>query len=361
MEAVNTSKLIEIVARLRGALQNQINDPATASHQQQVSAELSSLRSTLGSMETNVFPPGWKQVLTERKLWYFIGDDLLGEIDEIFARNTITPTLAMKELAKVDTILQADVKAANDLLAGFGRMEFPVETVEPGHAEFGVLIPRDTIDNELARFSRELNDTAKIIGVFEELTTNERREPKILSLSSSDLTVLLDIWPVSGAALAAAIERIASFYKQTLEIKKLKLEMARLEVPENISQQLDTDANEKMETNLRSLRDEIIKKYKGSDKARKHELNNELLMALHKIANKIDGGIHFEFRAGEPPAADEPEGENEEQKSLRTDTVAINDIGRRLAFIEPVKGRILRLPEGDKGDAPAGGRGKSAE
>jgi len=157
-----------------------------------------------------------------------------------------------------------------ELLKSFVRLKFPMDDLKPGEAEIGLLIPRETIDSKLDRFTRELTDTAKI-GVFEELTTGQRREPTIRTLSSSDLTVLLDIWPVSGAALAAAIERTASFYKQVLEIKKLKVEMARLELPKKMSLQLDQEANEKMEANLRSLRDEVIKTYKG-EKPRRHEL-----------------------------------------------------------------------------------------
>jgi hypothetical protein len=174
----------------------------------------------------------------------------------------------------------------------------------------------------------------------------------IRTLSSTDLTVLLDIRPISGVALATAIERIASFYKQVLEIKKLKAEVARLALPEAMTQQLDQQANEKMEANLRALRDEMISNYEGQ-KARKHELETELLIALHRIANKLDQGIHFEFRAGEPTTAANQD-ETPEQKSLRSQTIFINDVGRRMALIERVEGRILQLAVGENGDENGG-------
>jgi hypothetical protein len=59
--------------------------------------------------------------------------------------------------------------------------------------------------------------------------------------------------------------------------------------------------------------------------------------------------IHFEFRAGEPATAAN-EGETPEQKALRSHTIFINDVGRRLALIEPVEGRILQLPVSENGD-----------
>jgi hypothetical protein len=322
LDAVTRSSVVADITALANSLQNQVNDPATAAYQQQVSSHLEKLRASLAVMETNNFPPGWKQVLSEHELSHFIGTELLNELVEIFSRNTITPSIALKEIQEEQRELQADVTATTELLNGFVRLGFSMDELKPGEAEIGLLVPRESIDSKLDRFTKELNDTAKIIGVFEELTTGQRREATIRMLSSTDLTVLLDIWPVSGVAIATAIERIAAFYKQTLEIKKLKSEVARLELPEKMSQQLDKDANDKMEVNLRLLRDEIIKEYKG-EKTRRHELENELLIALHRIANKIDQGIHFEFRAREPVTASN-EDETSEQKSLRSHTLFIN-------------------------------------
>jgi hypothetical protein len=348
LDAVTKSGLVPDIGGLTTSLQNQVSDPATPTYQQQVSSQLEKLRASLSEIETNSFPPGWKQVLTEHKLSHFIGTELLQALIDIFSRNAITPSIALKELQELQAELLADATATTELLSGFKRLEFSVDDLKPGEAEIGLLVPRESIDSKLDRFTRELNDTAKIIGVFEELTTGQRREPTIRTLSSTDLTVLLDIWPVSGAALAAAIERIASFYKQVLEIKKLKVEIARLALPEKMTQQLDKEANEKMEANLRSLRDEVIANYKG-EKPRRHELENELLIVLHRIANKIDQGIHFEFRAGEPAVAAN-EDESPEQVLLRTHTLFINEVGRRMALIEPVEGRILQLPVGENGD-----------
>jgi hypothetical protein len=348
-DAVTKAGLVPDIGGLTTSLQNQVSDPATAAYQQQISSQLEKLRASLSAIETNDFPPGWKQVLTEHKLSHFIGTELQQKLVEIFSRNAITPSIALEEIQKLQVELTADLTAMTELINGFIRLEFYMDDLKPGEAEIGLLVPRESIDSKLDRFTKELTDMAKIIGVFEELTTGQRREPTIRTLSSTDLTVLLDIWPISGVALATAIERIASFYKQVLEIKKLKAEVTRLALPETMT---DQEANEKMEANLRALRDEMISNYEGQ-KARKHELETELLIALHRIANKLDQGIHFEFRAGEPTTAANQD-ETPEQKSLRSQTIFINDVGRRMALIERVEGRILQLPVGENGDENGG-------
>jgi hypothetical protein len=348
LDAVTESGIVQDLAGLTTSLQNQVNDPATSTYQQQVSTQLEKLRESLSAIETNVFPPGWKQVLREHKLFHFIGTELLQSLLEIFSRNAITPSIALKEIQQKQQELSLDVNAMTELINGLVRFQFAMDELSPGEAEIGLLIPRETIDSRLDQFTRELTDTAKIVGVFEELTTGQRRDATIRALSSSDLTVLLDIWPISGVALATAIERIASFYKQVLEIKKLKAEVARLSLSDKMAEDLERQANEKMKTNLHQLRDELIADYKG-EKARRHELETELLIALHKIANKLDQGIHYEFRAGEPSDSG-TENENPEQSLLRSNTQRINEIGRRMALIEPVQGRILHLAVGENGD-----------
>lgn len=352
LDAVTKSGVVADIGGLATSLQNQVNDPATAVYQQQISTQLEKLRTSLSAIETNNLPPGWKQVLTEHGLSHFIGTELLQKLTEIFSRNAITPSIALQEIQEVQRNLDSKVTAATELLRGLKLLEFPMDDLKSGEAEIGLLVPRESIDSKLDRFTRELNDTAKIIGVFEELTTGQRREATIRTLSSTDLTVLLDIWPISGVALATAVERIAAFYKQVLEIKKLKAEVTRLALPDKMTQQLDQEANDKMEANLRSLRDEMIANYEGQ-KTRKHELETELLIALHRIANKLDQGIHFEFRAGEPTTPGN-EDETPEQKALRSHTTLINNVGRRMALIERVEGRILHLPVYENGDGNSG-------
>ena len=76
-DAVTKAGLVPDIGSLTTSLQNQVSDPATAAYQQQISSQLEKLRASLSAIETNDFPPGWKQVLTEHKLSHFIGTELL--------------------------------------------------------------------------------------------------------------------------------------------------------------------------------------------------------------------------------------------------------------------------------------------
>ena len=83
-EAFGSSKISKSLRLLRDALQNQVNEPSNANHQQQVSSNLADLRNKLSALATNDFPPPWKQTLREVKLANLIGSELKNHIDEIF-------------------------------------------------------------------------------------------------------------------------------------------------------------------------------------------------------------------------------------------------------------------------------------
>lgn len=68
--------------------------------------------------------PWLKQILREHGLSHFIGDQLLQVLVEIFSRNAITPSVALKELQAIQTELAGDVAAVTELLNGFKRLNF---------------------------------------------------------------------------------------------------------------------------------------------------------------------------------------------------------------------------------------------
>jgi hypothetical protein len=169
-DALAKSNVLADFAALASSLQNQVNDPATPSYQQQVSTQLEKLRVNLSSMATNNFPPGWKQVLTNIQASHFIGTELLQFIEEIFLRNAITPSIALKDIQEEQRHLTTENTALVETLSGFKVFGVPLDDLKPGDAEIGLLVPRESIDGgKLERFTKELADISKIIGVSESL------------------------------------------------------------------------------------------------------------------------------------------------------------------------------------------------
>jgi hypothetical protein len=337
-------KATEAVGRLgalQEALQNQVNSPGQAQFEQQLSSTLSDLTSRLSQAPSNQFPPTWRQTLDEMGATPLMGRELLAAVRGIFERNQITPSVALQEVTEIHGRVTAFQGSIENLLAAFGGLNIGDERLEPGEAELGMLIPRDAVRNRLDDFAKELNVLNRTLGPFAELATGSRPGFAIRTVSSSELSVFLDMVPKVAAYLAVAIERTLSFYKQLLEIRRLRSEMAAQGVPNLDS--VDEYAESVMKDGIEQIVEELLAEHDRQDQARFNELRTDLTMALNQIANRIDRGFKIEVRAAPLPPAEE--GAPEEDVELRKAIATIQQSSPGLQFLHPTGKPILSLSE----------------
>lgn len=302
--------------QLVSALQNQVSQPAQPTYQQQVSQFYEALKTALSSAEANAFSPTWQQVLEELGAADLLGSRLENRIVDVFSKNQITPSVAQQELQQILTDLQTLSTSLDQLLAAFRQLKIGTEELEQGDCEVGILVPRTFVDNRLDKFSEELAELNQIFGVFAELATGSRPGFEIRTISSSDLSIFLDATPVVGACVSVAIERIIALYKQLLEIRKLKGELAKQGLEKENLKGIEKHANGLMDDGIEKLVKELLTEFhKGTDNGRKNELSIELKFALKKIANRVDRGFNIEVRMAEPEEEQPEEGADGELKA----------------------------------------------
>lgn len=337
--------------QLVSALHNQINQPGQPSYQQQVSQFCENLRSALESPAVNSFSPTWLQVLDEVGAAPMLGLALDEQVTEIFSRNQITPSVALQELQKIFTEIQALSSSIDQMLAAFRQLNIGSEELPVGDCEVGILVPRTFVDNRLDKFSAELSELNQIFGVFAEVATGGRPGFGIRAISSSDLSIFLDAAPVIGACVAVAIERIIALYKQLLEVRKLQGELAKQGVEKDNLKGIEKHANGIMEHGIDKLVKELLEDFHTvDDNARKNELSIELKYALKKIANRVDRGFNIEIRMTEPEAtAPEADEQDEAAKEATRHHARIAAASKTLQFLKLQGEPILSLTE-DKGE-----------
>jgi len=339
------TKALQLFQQLRDALQNQVNQPQQPAHQQQVSESLRQLDQVLGEATINAFTPAWKQALSEIGVLDLFGERLRDSIREIFARNQITPSVALQEIIEIAKRLEQVSSSIDQLIAGLAVLQIGAEELEPGECELGVLVPRNAVQNRLGEFAKELATLNKMLGIFEELATGTRSGFPIRSISSSDLTVFLDLAPQVAACMAVAVERIVALYKQLLEIRGLRKQLSDQGVPAKALQGVDSHANGHMKKGIDVVAKEMIEQYAAdTEEGRRNELQTELHTALNQIANRIDKGYNIDVRVR---AIEEPEGDAEEDGTAPTrEALAIAlEASKRLQFLKPSGDPILSLPE----------------
>jgi hypothetical protein len=345
---ISKSAVLSNLQQLISMLSNQVSQPNQPEYQQQTSQILLSLVEGSRTAAVNQFSPTWQQALQEIGAWQFLGNTLALRVQEIFARNQITPSVAQQELEALLRELEAISRAFDQMLASFRTLRIGKEDLAPGECELGVLVPRAFVDNRLDRFAEELEEVDKVFGVFAELSTGSRPSFPIKTISSTDLSVFLEVGAVVGACVATAVERIIALYKTLLEVRKLQGELVKEGVDKKNLEGLETHANGIMDVGIDKLVKDLMSEFEGEIEAgRKNEISIELKYSLKKIANRIDRGFNIEVRMEEPlQAADADENATAEVQALSRSHERIREASETLQFLKLDGEPILRLAEG---------------
>lgn len=326
-EELAQTDLLANLQLLSSALVQQVNQPGQPQYQQEVARVLAALNDGAAQSSAPNYSPTWQQVLDEIGATSLLAPAVYERVAAIFARNQITPSIASTEVEALRTAVQIFAAAIDQLVASLVVLKIGREELDPGECEVGVLVPRGFVDNRLDKFSEELKEIDKIFGVFEELCTGSRPSPEIRSISSTDLSIFLDVSPLVGASVAVAIERIVEMYKKLLEIRKLKGELVKQGVEASALKGIETHATKGMDEGIGKLVEELIDEFGAAlkSKERKHEIQIELKFALKKIATRIDRGFNIEVRMEAPL-----EPQTEEGSEADAEAVSAADLHTRI-------------------------------
>lgn len=336
-------RITELSAALQAYIQSQ-NNNQRATQQQNLSNSLKVALEAAEKTTLDDLSPAWREMIEEIGYSNSLGGAVVKRLNEAFKQSDITPQIVKEEVDLLNQELTNLGNAVTQITASFKLLSIGKEDLEHGSSELGFLIPRESIDYRLDAFAKECKEFDFIFGTFSEIVTGDRSHYKINTISSSDLSVFLDSLPAVSALVATAAERVVAFYKQILEVKKLRSEMLKQGITEEALSAIDESQNTKMAKEIENLTTQIIEKYKNNhEPGRVNELKNSLVMSLHKLANRIDRGMHIEVRIAE--IADNGEDDAEIDQDLENATNDIQRVTKSLQFIRPDGDPILSLPE----------------
>jgi hypothetical protein len=326
-----------------------------------VAALREQLRERLGKSRTNDFSDAWRLALEELELWDLTGNRLLERIEEIFRRHEITPSTAAEEIAAINAEVQGANAAVGRLASALDELRIGAEDLAPGEFEVGFLIPRDAVDNELEQLGAEFEKLDAILVPFMELTGEGRPDLQVRSISSSDFMVFLLAAPGLALTMAKVVESLLSSYEKIRGIREKATSLEEDGVPEEITEELRTHANDRMSIDIDNLTNELVGQAREhlAQEGRPFEMKVEVKRSLTQLAKRIDEGYSIEVRAFVPS-----EEEDEEADEAQPDEVV--EIARQITERQPrmrrmnLTGRpILELPEGD--DDPPNPEGRPPE
>jgi hypothetical protein len=338
--------------QLIAALQGQINQPQAAQFQQQVSQIKSSIMQSLDKAPSNEFSPSWRQVIAEIGANGLLGKELQYQIESVFNRNQITPSLALTDIQGLHGRISQLQAVIDQLISSFSALKIGEDHIESGMAEIGILIPRAFVGAKLGRFADELAELDNILKTFSEVATGRTADWDIRAISSSDLTVYITAGLKVAALMAVTLERIIAAYKNLLDIRKLRSDLSNKGVPENALSDIEKYARSLMGNAIDDMVKGLVEEfYEHEDKDRKNELVTALRYASKRLAARIDRGFNIEVRAEQPkdkgaPGSQKNTGEGAASQEY---CARISSATKALEFMKLEGDPILQLP-GPGGD-----------
>lgn len=350
-DELESTQVAPMLDRLIAGLQNMVNQPQTPQPQQDVSSALSELRSTLPDVPSESFTPSWRQTLEELGVNDLFGSALLHRIDQVIETNQMTPAVALEELQPYAARLRDTSQHLTQMLASFEYFDIETEELAPGEVELSILIPRDAVDNDLPDLGHEFVQLQALLGPFLEVSTGSRPNLKVRSIASTDFGVFLDLPLEAAAVVAASLAYIVARYKDLLEIRRLKQELADHDVPDRVLQGISDHADTYIQE---AIAIEVARLTEGLDRnGRENELRIELGRSLTQIALRIDRGYNIDIRV-EPDEHADSDGEDPgEDPDAAAAVLIIQNAAPTLKFIRSSGRPILSLGEGSADDAGA--------
>lgn len=344
-EELNKSNLVGRLQTLTTTLQNIVNQPQAAPHQQALGTQLKEIRDVLATSSSNEFPPTWKDILSHIGEGVLLGEGLQERVDDIFSRNQITHAIALAEIRDLSQKMQTFKAGIDQLAQAFSNLKIGVEDLVPGECEIGVLIPRKAVNNRLGDLARELKDVGFILGHFSEIVTGKKEDFEIRTLSSSELLIFLKAPLAVAACIAHCVAKVVEFYKTLLEIRRLQAGLRTQQVPEESLRDIDEYANSVMEKKLEELQTSTMGELGSQipDGRRRNELKIALLKSLRMLANRIDKGYNIEVRV--TPLTQEAV-EADTSATQKNDIAKIQQAAKTLQYINLEGAPILKLEEG---------------
>lgn len=282
------------------------------------------------------------------------------ELDTTITENSATPGKAVEligELIKKATAFYALVETTHNDLKGLG---FSHDYTGEADYEVGALFPSAIFGNNVEGLSAELKIFDRHIRTFGELAGQDVSSPTIRAIADGSLDIFVNALPDVASAIGSAIEKIVIIYLSILQIRQLRDEAKKREMPDDIVKQMEKHEKEKIGADIDKLADEMIKHYgKKIEKGRSKELRGHLVRALRYMAQRIDCGADFEVtppETGEEVAADASE---EIKQAAEAKEARHNELRLKGASLIQLPTRIqpiLALPEPKEDEDKSGSK-----
>lgn len=302
------------------------------------------------------YPPSKAAVLEAVGGIRRVGPGFQERLNEILSVTGQTTAGIVTGLGELQADLQKFQKACVNTKSGLQSLGVTPYTLQPGAFEAGILIPEELVDRRLGALAKELEDWNKIVRGFQEIAGEDEREVIVAGLASGSYEVYIPLGIAAATLLAKTIDKVLEWYRQILEIRKLRLEMEKLRAPVAETETIKKHEHDQLAKNILALATELVNEAHPTVTGhRKQELETQIKFSIRQIARFVDKGGIVEVYAEPPDEPKElpaqPEGEEatpeaaQNRERLQTEYTRLKLDYEKVSRIREAGSSLRRLPE----------------
>lgn len=281
----------------------------------------------------------YKFILSELGLAQYFGAPLVDWIKALVAVGSSGLPIAVSTIGQIIDRLNEVSNAFSQISTSMDVLGVDSDEPAVGATSLGVLMPREAVANELGAFGKEVERIDRIYSLFSELETAERPQFQIDHIATTNIAIYVAATPAVAWSVLKVVEKILNIYKEILQIRKMRAELAATKIPEKFLKDLDEHASSVVASGLEEISKELFERHKKTiQPIRRSEIEKEISVVVSEIAARIDKGYMFDAKVG-----DEPSGDDDEAQETARRIEAIKGIRIQIAGFKSLPEPILML------------------
>jgi len=306
LTAEKTAKIQDQIVALRNQLDGLVGNPADQNSQKNVATALAALESSVSSFVEGLSPAQQRNI-AEVKAHEYFSTTMVAEITAALTKNGITPAVVQQQVHKLQDGRQKFLDTLRTAQAALNSLGVQIDTLAPGEAEIGFMIPRALFDNNLGEFQKELKVLNSIIRTFHEVSGITPGPIPIRQISTTDPVIFLGMAIKVLIFVSKSIKWCSDTIKATMHIKGIVEAARAAALDKPVIDGLEEQIQKKIDKCVQEKVAEILNQYTG-DAARKNELKGPLEKSLNQLLERVANGMTVEIRLLPPAKQADPSG-----------------------------------------------------
>lgn len=319
------NQILSVIAQLDSLAANPGNPDVAKAFKTQLEV----LRNVLSLSSFNAPYPTLAALLDSINGHQYVGHQLFQNIEDVIAKNGMTPQLAAASLRELLTKVAAFYQEVTAIDKAFTQLQVEFDRLDPGEGEIGISIPEPDGKRLLSDLAAVAKNWDKALRPFVELADPNHDAVEVRTISSSDWQFYLIAAPTVLLALSGALSQLNGLLQKLVETKKLIKQLVGNGMSETSMASLVNEADNMVNKGTRELAEKIVDEQHPQDEGRANELKIEMTRSLKFIASQMAANVTVEVRYIPPlPSEADQEADTNPEVAIAIDRLV--DVAERI-------------------------------